>query len=206
MSIPTLPPENLYKFMVLTGVFIAVACLGVLEHRLSKQTELDVGLALSVESMGHLERNFFRTLARIEAAEASEGSIRSAIESGGVPGSTGEGRPGTPTDERERSEPQKVSFEAGMRDLKQQLDEDVFRELLADGARIMEARRKSEVAENYQQRSSRIAGWLMLGGVNGLILACFGFYFWYVRVQRYQDAIVRNQAVHASDEVDGVFE
>ena len=65
----------------------------------------------------------------------------------------------------------------------------------------MALRRKSEVAENHYQRTLRVRPLMLFGGFFGIALACAGFYFWYSRLQKYQDMLLQHQAIGAAQQV-----
>jgi hypothetical protein len=155
MNVPTLPTDNLYKFLALTGLVLMLACFGALEFRAAKQQELDTAVSLGKEALGYLERDIERVAERLtgQATEDQEYPKVTANEY--------------------------AQFKMRIRNV---------------GEDIIELRGKSERAEAHYQRTQRILFLLLLGGIFGGFIAIAGFALWYVRLQKYQDVLIRCQA------------
>ncbi len=176
MTIPNLPTDNLYKFVSLTGVVLALVCFGVLEYRISKQVKLDTEISLGKEAFGYFERKLERisTTAKtdLKAVKAKEDK----------------------DEEIKKSEIEEASLALSQyKELKSRIDN--------FDQEIMALRHKSEIAENHHQRTLRIRPLMLFGGFFGIALSCAGFYFWYYRLQKYQDMLLQNQAIGTAQQV-----
>lgn len=169
MNIPDLPTDSLYKFVSLTGVLLSLICFGVLEYRANNQVELDTEILLGKEALGYLKMNR-------ESISTNIDTILNSINEKLATGKT------IDDTDLQRYSSARQEYDQ----LKKQTD-NLDRE-------IMFLRKKSEIAENHFNRSQRIIPILFLGGFFGIALAVFGFYFWYHRLQKYQDMLVRHQA------------
>ncbi len=169
MNIPDLPTDNLYKFVSLTGVLLSLVCFGVLEYRVNNQVELDTEILLGKEALGYLKMNR-------ESISTNLDTIRNSINEKQATGKT-----------IEDADLQGYSSALQEYDQLKKQNDNHDRE-------IMSLRKKSEIAENHFNRTQRIRLILLLGGFCGLALANIGFYFWYHRLQKYQDILVRHQA------------
>lgn len=172
MNIPNLPTDNLYKFVSITGVFLALVCFLAMEYRFSQQAELDTEVILGIEALGHFMRGLDSVHQLPEEKHAHEKQNKSI-------------KPDHDPLLSKRYE----ALEARVKNIDQE---------------IMGLRKKSEIAENHSQRTQRIRPLLLVAGLIGIALACIGFYLWYHRLQKYQDFLIKVQAVSAAEQINQV--
>lgn len=174
MNIPSLPTDNLYKFASLTGVFIAVLCFGVLEYRLTHQVELDNEITLGKEAFGYFIGKLELVTEDIQGAQQKN--------------------------EEENNQAKQVeNFDC--KKLSPAIDENLKSRIRNFDQEIMALRKKSEVAETHYQRTMRNLPILLSGGFLGIALAFIGFFFWYQRLQKYQDMLLKHQAVQSAQQI-----
>lgn len=80
------------------------------------------------------------------------------------------------------------------------IDEQKYLENQSRKARqdMLALRKISDTAENYYERTKGLSPILLSGGILGIIIAFLGFYYWYERLQKYQDMLLRYQALESA--------
>lgn len=187
MNLPNFPTDNLYKFLALSGFVLALLSFGYLIHREELDSragaEIRVGREAIEYSMDDWERR-----AKIVASETED-------------------ELGKLTANNAETSTSKAATDRVLRETRSKLN---LIQTEADAEltnKIVELRRKSELADAYQATTSRLTLPLWLAGILGLIMSMVGFVFWYVRLQRLQDQIIRSEALRAvSDSGDGSSE
>ncbi|MFC1597516.1 hypothetical protein ACFL5Q_06225 [Planctomycetota bacterium] len=140
MTVPNLPTDNLYKFIGVAGLVLAVASVAWVELGLSRARQE------AAEAEGRLNALEFRAKVLLEVRKA----LPEALPGG-------------------------------------DLEEAVENELIA----LKEELPTLNVIEE-KARGRRWSGYAGLGF--GLALMLVGGFFWYVRLQKYQDILIRGQA------------
>ena len=172
MNVPSPPTDNLYKFIAITGVVLAIVSLVLLEQRYSRQMDLDIELSIGKKS--------------IEAAVEFQYTSNNLLpkEFAVIDELSGEGE-----DAEQKANKLKSDYYF-------RIFEDVRRRLLHMNRDGTNYQKKLETAEGYRKTNAIVMSMLGVAFIVGCFLASWGFSLWYRRLQKYQDIIVLNEAVN----------
>lgn len=180
MNLPTLPTDNLYKFLALSGLVIALFSSIFPSMRISeikqKSIEVETQIELLGIDTGYLETDIIDTL-------VSKGNL-------------------SPKDKEHF---RKYLFNLLKKNDVKEWDEESepilsLKEQAPFRSRLNELRKK--IAEVKGQRKKYIAllnevksyHWMLLiGGLFGLVMSSLGFWLWYLLVQKPNDILLRKQ-------------
>lgn len=173
MNIPSLPVDSTYKFYAIAGLVVIIFCL----YSFSSLVETIHDKALKVQlelKKGSVE---------IEFIQSQQGKISQLMESA---------KKGTVANDVLKKG--NIPIEVTKDEYKKMLNE---LERLTHDERIKSAE-VGVLIEELKRLESRMHSYLVLtygATLFGLVLSSGGFIFWHLRIQRYQDQIIRNEAI-----------
>lgn len=179
------PTDNLYKFIALAGVVIFILSvvypfrwsMEVDQRRLEVERDIEIAKFETVEKKAlEMELNLARRLAE-QASRLLRAEITKSEKSGGSTRAINE------TIDRLKKE--SSSFEAKARELSEKLS--------VSGRNTIERTYKLKLWKYYDGYATFLFQVGSIGSTVGFILAVLGFYLWYVKLQRYQDVILKSQ-------------
>lgn len=171
MNFPSLPTDNLYKFIALSGFVLGVLSWGYLIIQIDGQEIAMVEINAAVDG--------------IEAeTESNAAGIESLARELGL-SLTAEGI--ADNFKGDRADLLKLQLRAEAQALR----------LAAVKERRQNVRLRSDLEAAKLRRTKRLLWPLIILGTVGFGLSIFGFFLWYFRVQRYQDQVLKAEAKQA---------
>ena len=171
MNIPSIPTDNLYKFIALSGTILVLLTGYIAETRVS---EVEDAILEANETLRIIKT-------KSDALKLNAENIKTTIKNS-ISNQNG----------KYQKDSTKLQIEYTSNEIKELLQKIQETDLVIQ-IEHSKSISKTKKVEQLHERSKMIVIRSFIAMFIGIFMACFGFFFWYIRVQKPLDLILQNE-------------